>query len=243
MATKTQRKEFIEKIAPLIQQNARERGYKLCSAMIAQACTESKYGLSGLAKYHNYFGLKCGSKWTGKSVNMSTKEEYTPGTLTTIKDNFRAYDSLEAGVKGYFDFISTSRYANLKGATSAQEYLTLIKQDGFATAHDYVAVNMSVIRSLNLDLWDDFGATQPKQEIGLKDIVEFYPEPQRVVKKGYTGDDVKWVQDALNRKGYSLAVDGIFGSKTLQAVEDFQKKSNIIHDGKVGPMTVLMLKS
>jgi flagellum-specific peptidoglycan hydrolase FlgJ len=31
---------------------------------------------------------------------MRTKEEYKVGTLTTIKDNFRAYASDEEGVRG-----------------------------------------------------------------------------------------------------------------------------------------------
>ena len=120
-------KKFISEIAPIIQKEAKARGYLVCSPVIAQACIESAYGLSGLAKYHNYFGLKCGSAWTGKSVNMKTKEEYTTGTLTTIRDNFRVYDNMIEGVKGYFDFISTKRYANLKTANTPQLYLERIK--------------------------------------------------------------------------------------------------------------------
>ena len=69
---------------------------------VTQAILESGWGKSKLAAiYHNYFGMKCGTKWTGKSVNMTTQEEYTAGTLTTIKDNFRVYDSMEEGIKGY----------------------------------------------------------------------------------------------------------------------------------------------
>ena len=81
---------FISEIAPLMVIEAKKRGYKIVSTAIAQAIIESRWGESGLAKYHNYFGLKCGSKWTGKSVNMKTKEEYTPGTLTTISDTYNS---------------------------------------------------------------------------------------------------------------------------------------------------------
>lgn len=99
-------KEFIEQIAPIIQKYAKAYGYKVVSAVIAQACIESGFGRSTLsAKYHNYFGLKCGSGWLGPSVNMNTKEEYTPGTLTSIRDFFRVYSSMEDGVKGYYEFI------------------------------------------------------------------------------------------------------------------------------------------
>ena len=59
MATQKQQKEFIEKIAPLIREEAKKRGYLVASPIIAQAICESGWGLSTLAsKYHNYFGLK-----------------------------------------------------------------------------------------------------------------------------------------------------------------------------------------
>lgn len=150
----SQVKAFVKKIGPLIQKEAIHRGYKVCSPIIAQAVIESRYGESGLAKYHNYFGLKCGSSWKGASVNMKTKEEYTVGTLTSIRDNFRAYPSMEAGVKGYFDFISTKRYSNLKSATSPEEYLQKIKADGYATSSRYVQTNMGCIRKYDLFSWD-----------------------------------------------------------------------------------------
>ena len=135
MATAVQISTFIEQIAPLIQAEARKRGYKVASPIIAQACIESAFGTSSLGyKYHNYFGMKCGSSWKGKSVNLKTKEEYKVGVLTTIKDNFRVYDSMEAGVAGYFDFINTKRYENLKTARTSKEYLEMIKADGYATS-------------------------------------------------------------------------------------------------------------
>lgn len=157
MASSAQAKQFIERIAPIIQEEAKRRGYKVCSAIIAQACIESAYGTSSLGyRWHNYFGMKCGSQWKGNSVNLSTKEEYKVGQLTTIRDNFRAYSSMEEGVKGYFDFISTKRYANLKNANSAKEYLEFIKRDGYATSSTYVNTNMSCINKYNLQKWDNF---------------------------------------------------------------------------------------
>lgn len=82
-----------------------------------------KSGESRLAsQYHNYFGLKCGTRWTGRSVNMRTQEEYREGTLTSIRDNFWVFDSMEEGVKGYFEFIQLERYRNLQGIRNPQEY-------------------------------------------------------------------------------------------------------------------------
>jgi len=54
----------------------------------------------------------------------------------------------------------------------------------------------------------------------------------QTVKFGSTGDDVKKVQEILK-----LTVDGIFGMATHEAVITFQKKSNLLADGVVGPIT------
>lgn len=147
--------DFFETVAPIIIKEATARGYKFPSAIIAQAACESNWGKSSLsAKYHNYFGMKCGSKWKGKSVNMKTKEEYTKGTLTTIKDNFRAYDSLEEGIKGYFDFINCTRYNNLKIATSCKDYITKLKNDGWATSSTYISTLSKIVEGNNLTKYD-----------------------------------------------------------------------------------------
>ena len=147
--------EFIEKIAAYVKKYAASYGILVHSPIIAQAILKSGWGKSKLAAtYHNYFGLKCGSKWTGKSVNLTTQEEYTAGTLTTIKDNFRVHDSMEDGVKGYFEFIQLSRYQNLKGITAPRTYLETIKADGYATSSTYVENNMKLIEQYNLTQYD-----------------------------------------------------------------------------------------
>lgn len=159
MATKAQQQTFINQIAPLIQAECKKRGWGVPSAIIAQACIESAWGLSSLAKYHNYFGLKCGSSWKGASVNMKTKEEYTVGVLTTIKDNFRAYSDMAAGVVGYFDFVSASRYSAARTARDPRTYLNAIKSAGYATSSTYVDTNMCVVNLHSLTKYDDLTFT------------------------------------------------------------------------------------
>ena len=147
--------EFIDQIAGYVKKYAAIFGICVHSPIIAQAILESGWGESKLAaNYHNYFGLKCGTKWTGKSVNMNTQEEYEPGVLTMIADNFRVFDSMEDGVKGYFEFIQLARYQNLKGITDPQKYLETIKADGYASRSTYVQSNMDVIEQYNLTQYD-----------------------------------------------------------------------------------------
>lgn len=45
------------------------------------------------------------------------------------------------------------------------------------------------------------------------------------------------MQKALNSKGYSLSVDGVFGKNTQSAVRDYQKKNGLAVDGIVGAKT------
>ena len=149
------RRQFVIDIANYVRKYAPQYGIKVYSPVIAQAIHESGWGESKLsAKYHNYFGLKCGTKWTGKSVNMKTQEEYSAGSLSTISANFRAYDSMEEGVKGYFDFIQLPRYSNLKGVTSPRQYLQNIKDDGYATGSQYVDHVMNTLNLYNLTQFD-----------------------------------------------------------------------------------------
>lgn len=151
------RRKFVINIATYVRKYAPKYGVLVYSPIIAQAIHESGWGESSLAyKYHNYFGLKCGTLWTGKSVNLSTKEEYTAGTLTTIRDNFRVYDNMEQGVKGYFEFLfnNRTRYNNLKGVTNPRTYLQNIKNDGYATGSLYVDHTMTVLTLYNLTQFD-----------------------------------------------------------------------------------------
>ena len=150
--------EFIQVIAPLVQKYAPRYGVKVISPIIAQAILESASGESSLSKkYNNFFGLKCGTLWTGKSVNMRTGEEYTPGSYTTISANFRVFDSVEEGVEGYFEFLfnNRTRYNNLIGETDPYEYLVKIKADGYATSSRYVQNTYNVLTSYNLTRFDD----------------------------------------------------------------------------------------
>lgn len=223
MPNNAQCKKFIAEIAPLIQKEAKVRGYKVCSPIIAQACIESRYGDSTLgSKYHNYFGMKCGKNWEGASVNLSTKEEYTVGTLTTIKDNFRVYNNMNDGVEGYFDFISSTRYSNLKSAITPKQYLEMIKADGYATSSTYVNTNMNCITKWNLDKYDT-----------IPDSAE-----KTIWKYGDKGEDVRYIQQCLVKHGADIKADGIFGTWTQKAVKEFQKKRKLKVDGIVGPITL-----
>ena len=231
MPSSAQQKDFINQIGPIIQEEAKARGYHVCSPIIAQACLESNYGVSQLSsRWHNYFGMKCGSAWKGQSVNLATKEEYN-SQLVNIRDNFRVYSSMEEGVQGYFDFIGTKRYANLKNATTPKEYLEFIKRDGYATSSSYINSCMAVISRHDLERFDSDNVPQGNP----------YALTTTLMKRGSTGESVKWLQWELSSKGYDVgSIDGSYGPKTEAAVRQFQM--DVFVDGIVGPDTLGKLR-
>lgn len=58
-----------------------------------------------------------------------------------------------------------------------------------------------------------------------------------MLRRGSRGATVKSLQELLNRRGETLALDGIFGPKTEAAVKRFQRSAGLTNDGVVGPRT------
>ena len=199
--------EFIEQIATYVKKYAYLYGIEVHSPIIAQAILESGWGKSSLAsKYHNYFGLKCGGAWKGKSVNMATKEEFKVGTLTNIRDNFRVFDSMEDGVKGYFDFINYSRYANLRGVKDPEEYCRRIKADGYATSSTYVDNLMRVIRENNLTRFDN--SDEPQEDVNIEDLAH------RVIKGEFGNGEERKALLGSNYEKVQQRVNELMGATT-----------------------------
>ena len=57
------------------------------------------------------------------------------------------------------------------------------------------------------------------------------------IKIGHTGEAVFTLQNQLNKLGYRVSEDGVFGYTTLLAVRDFQRQVGLTVDGIVGTGT------
>jgi len=53
------------------------------------------------------------------------------------------------------------------------------------------------------------------------------------VRPGAKGERVRTIQLLLNQRGYPVAVDGVYGSSTTNAVKAFQKVIKVSADGRV----------
>lgn len=196
----SKQQEFIDLVYKVLKETAPAYSIKAYPAIIAQAILESGWGESTLAKqYHNYFGLKCGSSWRGRAVNLNTKEEIN-GKNNNVSALFRVYDSMENGIIGYLDFINTKRYANLKGVKNSYEYLTLIKQDGYATSSAYVKSLIGIINRYNLERYAYTLSTKSYNQIALECIRGKYGNgAERKSKIEALGYDYSRVQSIVNQ--------------------------------------------
>lgn len=80
----------------------------------------------------------------------------------------------------------------------------------------------------------------PVVMFGISDASDV--EEGAVLKMGSSGSQVKTLQTKLNNWGYNAGtVDGIFGSKTRDAVKRFQQKNGLAVDGIVGAQTAKAL--
>lgn len=146
--------DFIEKVGESAQKNYDKYGI-LPSMTVAQAILESGWGESELsALYYNFFGMRADSTYTGKTVVLRTGEEID-GVIIGMNGEFRAYDSFEEGIEGYYQFITGyERYSNLIWETDYHIACEKIKEDGWATASNYSECLIDIIESYNLVRFD-----------------------------------------------------------------------------------------
>ena len=248
------KEEFIQKIAGYVKKYAAAYEIKVCSPIIAQAILESGWGESRLAKdYHNYFGLKCGTKWQGKSVNLATWEEYEAGTATVISDYFRVFDNMEEGVKGYFELLQLPRYQNLKGITEPGRYLETIWADGYATSSVYVQKNMELIEQYQLMKYDENASGRSAQDVlnvmrswigyseangKFRQIIDLY-NSHLPLARGYAVQYTdEWCDTAVSAAAIQAGCVDLIGTECgcEKHIEIFKEKGIWIEDGTIVPL-------
>ncbi len=97
--------------------------------------------------------------------------------------------------------------------------------------------------SLDDRRWDT-GVLVPWIEYAETGSVAAPTRPQRLVKLGDAGNNVREVQQQLIAAGFSPGdLDGVFGPHTQAAVVAFQLDQGLVPDGEVGPKTLEALAS
>lgn len=186
--------EFIQAIAPHMQKYAKEFGYKIVSAAIAQACLESAYGTSSKALHHNYFGLKY--RPNRVTCNNGTfvdggSEQNPDGSYVPITDQWYNFDNMEMGSKGYYEFLNIPNYAKVREAADPLTYLQEIKNAHYATSLNYVQNVYNVIVKWNLTQYDNLSISNNNQStVNAINIIQKTNTNSTTIKNNR---DINWI--------------------------------------------------
>ena len=142
-----------------------ERYHIPASITLAQGLLESGAGRSTLArKSNNHFGIKCGSRWEGRTVRHDDDAR---------NECFRAYKHPRDSYEDHSKFLRTgARYAFLfrLKITDYKGWARGLKKAGYATDPRYADRLIDIIELYDLDKYDRKG--------GLKWAEEF-PDPHQ----------------------------------------------------------------
>ena len=69
-----------------------------------------------------------------------------------------------------------------------------------------------------------------------------YTEPRESLRRGSSGNGVRWLQWWLSLWGFNINVDGSYGERTESAVKDLQTRCGLVVDGIAGIKTRAALK-
>ena len=130
--------EFVAKYLPAAKEAAGSTGI-LPEVIVGAALLESGAGESLLAKkYNNFFGVKPGKSWKGKTIDMRTKEFTGTPNEQTITAKFRAYNSPVDSFRDYVSLLTTAkRYKDVAKETTIEGQAREIHEAGYSTAANY----------------------------------------------------------------------------------------------------------
>lgn len=201
----------------------------------------------GFAKYvfYNMFGIDVGTYQGGYVLSNTSELVSTPLSAAQVSEQ-SVKDMLSYAKIG--DFIQgKSRYSQhsiiIAGLTDGGIVTYECNTDGHcgvtSRTLSYAYLASTYYNGISLNSAKNYPYASGGEPFDSTDPAN-YPVPTRMLYKtspNMTGSDVMWLQAALNRLGYSLTLDGIFGSGTDAAVRDYQSKNGLDVDGYVGPGT------
>lgn len=149
------RQAFTEKYAPAIANLCKGTGI-YPQTLLAMAIVESQgkapngnyyVGLSPLAaKYKNYFGIKKGVGWKGKTIALDTPNDADPVSI------FRVYNSFEDSAADFIKFLKTNKRYEKAGVFKAPSYpeqIMRIAKAGYSESSSYTEVITAVAKKIN----------------------------------------------------------------------------------------------
>ena len=128
-------REFMKHFGKLIGDTANSIGLS-GDMVLAQVALETGWGkhMPG----NNIGGIKADSSWKGKTQELMTTEYSPEKGNYKVKQTFRAYNTPEEGVKGYFEFLAKNkRYKPLFGVKDPYDAVDIMAKTGYASDSTY----------------------------------------------------------------------------------------------------------
>lgn len=188
--------------------------------------------------FYKAFGLKASQELLLQNFYINCQEmydiAYSHGQIYTIPevgDVALFWKTNQYGHTGIVAEVNGDLFTTDEGNTSGGS--TVVANGGGVFKKTYNINSLTKVRFMRPKYDTVTSGTDIKPSGGSGDLL----------KKGSTGKEVKKVQKWLNFVGgYGLELDGEFGTKTYNAVVDFQKKYKLDVDGIVGEKTLKALK-
>ena len=142
---------FVQRMLPHAQAASAATGIPT-HFMMGQAALETGWGRAEIRgadgqNSHNLFGIKAGSGWKGRTVDIVTTE-YVNGRPQKQVETFRAYDSYADSFRDYANLLRANpRYQNVLAAgQDATGFARNLQRAGYATDPQYAQKLAGVIR-------------------------------------------------------------------------------------------------
>jgi len=248
---------FVEALLPQAKAAEAETGIP-AHILLGQAGLETGWGKSlpknadGTSS-NNYFGIKAGGNWQGKSARTATNEEIG-GRMVRIQDDFRSYDSPSHSMADWAKLLGDGRYANARVAAlkgDPAEFGAQIYKAGYATDSRYpqkVSAAISAVQremggSQPVDLFKANGIAAPQEPVDLFAAMGVKPPSKQPVATAdqkvlasYPMRIAKGVTDSLDAGAQYLpwalgAASGAFGLAPNRVSDWFFDQSRQVSEG------------
>jgi LysM repeat protein len=158
------------------------------SIKMAQALIESEYGMSELAvNSNNHFGIKCGSKWNGKTYYKKDDDTNENGEL--VESCFRAFDNVNEAFKAHTEFLTDPKKEKRYGflfTLPTEDYKAWaqgLKDAGYATDPNYPNKLVKVIEKYQLYNLDNGVIIKKPIEEKSKEVLVLATSPSNKLKE------------------------------------------------------------
>jgi uncharacterized FlgJ-related protein len=210
------RQGYINKFKDIAVMQMKKSGVP-ASIILGQACLESAYGGSRLARLaKNHFGIKCHNSWNGAKIYHDDDEK---------GECFRKYKSDEESFQDHSDFLRyNKRYASLFDLepTDYENWAYGLKKAGYATDPKYAESLIRIIESHKLHLFDTKVAPELPSPSVLE-AIELEHFTIQLNRKVFTRNGVNYVKINEGETYEQIASEFKLTKRQLQKYNELQK--------------------